>query len=768
MRAVTAAAPPAAYSAGVTSRSALTALAVLLSAPPGEAQNPPVTVAVDAQANRRPISDDVYGLNYAETGALTDLRCTLHRLGGNNTSRYNWQLNADNRGFDWYFQSIPYDSAAPGGAGDTFIAESRAGGAEPMVTIPMVGWVGKLGPGRTKLASFSIAKYGAQTGNDWQWFPDAGNGILTNGEYVSGNDPMDANVPADVAFQQGWVSHIVDQWGLAGDGGLRYYVLDNEHSIWHETHRDVHPVGATMEEIRDKTIAYASAIKSVDPGALVVGPEEFGWAGYLFSGYDLQYGSEHGWGFLPDRAAHGGSDYMPWFLDQMRQHEAGSGQRLLDAFTVHYYPQSGEFGNDVSTAMQLLRNRSTRSLWDPDYVDESWIGDTVRLVPRLKEWVASYYPGTPVGITEYNWGAEGHINGATAQADVLGIFGREGLDLATRWTTPAATSPTYKAIKMYRNYDGAGSGFGETSVSAVAPNPDQLSAFAALRSWDGALTVMAVSKALTGPTPLTVGLDGFVADGPAEVWQLRSSNVIERLGDLAVAGDSLTASLPPQSVTLFVVPPSDLIFRDGLEGGTTAAWSSVTSDGDLTVGGGPSALDGAHGLSAHVDDTAALFVQDDRPDAESRYRARFQFDPNGFDPGTASGHLRTRLAIAFQEDPARRAVTIVLRRQPGGQYAVMARVRLDDGTVRDTGFFDITDAPHTVEFAWQRARTASAADGTFQLWVDGVPVATLAGLDTDTRRVDFLRLGAMSVKTGASGTLYLDKFESRRRTFIGL
>ena len=747
-------------------RLGVAALAAVLFPPSVRAQNPAVTVAVDAGLNRRPIADDIYGLNYADAAVLADLRCTLHRLGGNNTSRYNWQLNADNRGFDWYFQSIPYDSATPGEAGDTFIAESRAGGAEPMVTIPMVGWVGKVGPGRTKLASFSIARYGAQTGSDWQWFPDAGNGILTNGEYVSGNDPNDANVPADTAFQQGWVSHIVGEWGTAAEGGLRYYILDNEHSIWHETHRDVHPVGATMDEVRDKTVAYATAIKSVDPGAQVVGPEEFGWAGYLFSGYDLQYGSEHGWGFLPDRAAHGGWDYMPWFLDQMRQQEVASGQRLLDVFTVHYYPQSGEFGDDTSSAMQLLRNRSTRSLWDPGYVDESWIADTVRLVPRLEEWVASYYPGTPIGITEYNWGAENHINGATAQADVLGIFGREGLDLATRWTTPSVGSPTYKAIKMYRNYDGAGSGFGETSVSAAVPNPDALSAFAALRSWDGALTTMVVSKALSGNTPLTLDLAQFPGDAAAEVWQLRSTNVIERLADLPVAGDSVTTSVPPQSITLFVVPPTDLIFRDGLEAGTTAAWSSVTSDGDLTVGAG-AALHGTNGLSAHVDDTAALFVQDDTPDAESRYRARFLFDPNGFDPGTANGRLRTRIAIAFQDDPARRAVTLVLRRQLAGQYALMARVRLDDGTVRDTGFFDIADAPHTVEFSWQRARTAGSADGTFQMWIDGVSVATLNGLDTDARRIDFTRLGAMSVKSGANGTLYLDRFESRRRTFIG-
>jgi hypothetical protein len=747
-------------------RSLAAAGALALLAPwPAQAQNPAVTVNVDAAASRHAISDDVYGLAYATPAILSDLRVSLHRLGGNNTSRYNWQLNADNRGSDWYFQSIAYDSATAGEAGDTFIAESRASGAEPMLTIPMVGWVGKLGPGRGKLASFSIAKYGAQTGNDWQWFPDAGNGIRSGGGYVTGNDPADANVPADVAFQQGWVGHLVGRWGPAASGGLRYYILDNEHSIWHETHRDVHPVGATMDEVRDKVIAYAGAIKDVDPGARVVGPEEFGWSGYLFSGYDLQYGSTHGWSFLPDRAAHGGRDYLPWFLDQMRQAEAAYGRRLLDVFTVHYYPQGGEFGNDTSTAMQLRRNRSTRSLWDPLYVDETWIADRVRLIPRLRGWVQTYYPGTPVGITEYNWGAEGHINGATTQADVLGIFGREGLDLATRWTTPDPASPTYAAFKIYRNYDGAGSGFGETSVTAAAPNPDNLSAFAALRSWDGALTVMAVSKVLSGTTPLTLNLAHFPAEGTAQVWQLRATGGIQRLGDVAVAAGQLSTTVPAQSLTLFVVPPSDLIFRDGVESGSVAAWSSSANDGDLTVSAA-AALDGTRGLAARVDDTASLYVQDDRPDGESRYRARFLFDPNGFDPGLSAGHLRTRLAIAFQENPARRMVTIVLRRV-GTQYSVMARVRLDDGTVRDTSFFDITDAPHTLEFAWQRARTAASVDGSFQLWIDGSSVATIGGLDNGERRVDFTRLGAMSVKTGAAGTLYLDKFESRRRTFIG-
>ena len=188
-----------------------------------------------------------------------------------------------------------------------------------------------------------------------------------------------------------------------------------------------------MEQVRDAMIAYSGAIKNVDPGALVVGPEEWGWSGYIFSGYDQQYGSQHGWSFLPDRAAHGGMDYLPWLLQQLKTRSDIDQRRVIDVFTVHYYPQGGEFWppDNVSSAMQLRRNRSTRSLWDPAYTDETWINDRVQLIPRLRNWVNTYYyAGTPIGITEYNWGAENHINGATTQADIYGIFGREGLDLA--------------------------------------------------------------------------------------------------------------------------------------------------------------------------------------------------------------------------------------------------------------------------------------------------------------------------------------------------
>src|SRR5258705_8205676 len=126
------------------------------------AQNAAVTITVDAGANRRAINPAIYGVAYATPTQLQDLNTPLNRYGGNNTSRYNWQLNADNRGADWYFESIAEASATPGQRGDDFVTNSRAGGSEPWVTVPMIEYVAKVGSGRAKLASFDSRVYGAQ------------------------------------------------------------------------------------------------------------------------------------------------------------------------------------------------------------------------------------------------------------------------------------------------------------------------------------------------------------------------------------------------------------------------------------------------------------------------------------------------------------------------------------------------------------------------------------------------------------------------------
>ena len=198
-----------------------------------------------------------------------------------------------------------------------------------------------------------------------------------------------------------------------------------------------------------------------------------------------------------DYNTHNQTYYYPWLLQQLYAYKQQTGTQLLDMLTVHCY-NGAPASNDDSASGQQYRNQETRILWDPTYQDPSWYGDigingrVINWIPTMKSMVSQYYPGLEIGCTEYNWGDEPNLNGATTQADVLGIYGREGFDLATRWTvatntgtTPTTYYVTYLASQIYRNYDGNDSTFGDTSVQASVANPDDLSSFAAVRSSDG-------------------------------------------------------------------------------------------------------------------------------------------------------------------------------------------------------------------------------------------------------------------------------------------
>ena len=305
--------------------------------PPAQPLLPAVTVIVNAALDRHPISRDIYGVNFAGP-AHAAMGATLNRDGGDTETRYNWKQNAHSTGNDWFFESVPVGDAAPGKQTDDFIANSKALGAQPMVTIPLIGWVADLGPNRAKRASFSVAKYGPQKETDAQWMPNAGKGVRTDGSVITDNDPRDASVPADPDFMRGWVQHLVTRWGTADKGGVRYYLMDNEPNLWHLTHRDVDPKGVGMDQYRDRLFAYAAMVKSVDPSALVVGPECWDFNGANYSDADIRQATAAGgdWKVMPDRQAHGGGDFFPWVLDQLRAHDEKTGGRLVDIASFYY------------------------------------------------------------------------------------------------------------------------------------------------------------------------------------------------------------------------------------------------------------------------------------------------------------------------------------------------------------------------------------------------------------------------------------------------
>lgn len=525
-------------------------LPIPTSPPPG--QGP--ALSVDASSYQHAISPYIYGMNYASAELAADLNLPVRRWGGNSTSRYNWQNDTTNTGSDWYFENVPQEANAAG----LFIEQDRSTSTKSLITVPLIGWVAKRRPaGHPYDCGFSIAKYGAQQGNDWQWDPDCGNGTLTNGSPVTGNDPLDTSLPITSTFVAGWVNHLTAAYGAAGQGGVMFYDLDNEPMLWDSTHRDVHPTPTSYDELRDKTWSYAAALKAADPSAKTLGPVVWGWCAYFYSAVD-------GCSVGSDYAAHNNTYFVPWYLQQMQAYQQAHGVRILDYLDMHYYPQAQgvALSSAGSAATQALRLRSTRSLWDPTYADESWIADVpegpyVQLIPRMKAWVAANYPGTMLAISEYNWGALDDINGALAQADVLGIFGREGLDLATLWGPPDADQPGAFAFRMYRDYDGSDGAFGETSVLAASSDQGQLAVYAARRAKDGALTLIVINKTGNSLTS-DLALSSFTPAALAQVYRYSAANLaaIVQAADQPVTASGFTATYPANSITLVVIPSS--------------------------------------------------------------------------------------------------------------------------------------------------------------------------------------------------------------------
>ena len=479
-------------------------------------------VEVDVTQDVHPISPYIYGMSGPPLKYMQELRITLNNWGGNPSTRYNWQLgNAWNAARDWEYRNGDYGYRGKS-ASDDFVRQNITAGVESRITIPTIGWVAK------DTTSCSFPQPDGSCSN-------AGGASCENPGPIA--DPHQTSVEAPPEFMAKWVNHLVNEMGFT----IKFFAMDNEPDIWGVTHYDIHPQCTTYDEIYERFVAYAEAVKAVAPESEILGPVSCCWWYY----WNSMAGEA-------DKQAHGGMDFLPWFLQQMATYEKKTGRRLLDVLDVHYYP-AGFYSDDVSAQVAAARLRSTRSLWDPTYVDESWIGEPVYLIPRMHELIATYYPGTRFGISEWNWGAEETMNGAIAIADVLGIYGRENLYFATYWRYPDQYSPGYFAFQMYTNYDDRGSRFGDTSVRAISGNVDTVGAYAALDSGTGDLHLMLINKLPDQNTTVQVRLANFTPATTATLYRYDASHIRAIVTDTLPVGPEFGITLPPYSITLLVM-----------------------------------------------------------------------------------------------------------------------------------------------------------------------------------------------------------------------
>ncbi|GCE30323.1 endoglucanase [Dictyobacter alpinus] len=575
-------------------------------------------LTVDAQSNRHTISRDIYGMNlYAvDENLAKELKLSNERMGGNNTSTYNWQIDSSNAGNDYFYEgggdgvymggSNAGTGSGNGASVDRFVNNMQAQGTKAMITIPMLPYLTKT---RDMNCSYPKSNYQPQQYYSSETLPNGdtcGNGHDTSGNPINDNNPTlnyTANSP-DIA--KAWTQHLVQTHGTTANGGVGVYEMDNEPSIWYSTHQDVHPGYTGFDELVNVTQDYAKAVKGVDSSAVIAGPGDFGWWGYI--GAQAPAGD--------GQTDHNNLWRVQYYLQQMKAYQDRTGTRLLDYLTEHYYPNTrSQFCLSLcdagNSANQQERLNSTRSLWDPTYVDNSWIGDqygAINLIPRMHDWVNTYYPGTKIGLTEYNFGGNESLNGALTEADVLGIFGRENLDYATMWGPPTSGQPAAYAFRMYLNYDGNGSSYGDTWINSSSSDQSQLAVYGAQRSSDNALTLMVINKTGNDLTS-NLALSNATPSGNAQVYTYSGANLntIVHQPDMAVKANGFSTTYPANSISMIVIPTGTSTgggggtsqFSTGLENGNVQpSWTNTVDAGNWPLAGAVNVTGVCCGLSS--------------------------------------------------------------------------------------------------------------------------------------------------------------------------
>jgi hypothetical protein len=526
---------------GFTKADAAVANAARLNPATYAANGKQVSLHIQCDGKATKINPLIYGIAYYpitdDSPAQWKMGATTRRWGGNTSSRYNWEKSVWNLDADWFFENKPARSY------ELFLADNEAHQLASALTVPILGWVSKDGTS----FSFPVSVVGPQGKVD-PYNGQAGDGTSPAGAKLVPGSPTRTSQPEPPESVKRWVEAIRARDAKLKRRSVSEYILDNEPMLWTQTHRDVRVEPLGYDELLERTIQYGTAIRQADPDAVIAGPAEWGWTGYLYSAKDSVAGAT----LRPDRRAHDDTPLVEWYLKKLKEHEDKTGVRVLDVLDLHFYPQGpnvyGSGGTDQKTAS--LRVRSTRALWDPAYVDESWIKEPVRLLPRMKEWVEKNYPGRGISIGEWNFGGEGHISGALATAEALGRFAEFGVTSAYYWTHPPEDSPGLQGFLAFRNFDGKGGRFLDDYLPSSAGG-EGVSLFASRD--EAGQHIVAVAINMSPETAALANLD-FRSCGPLASHQaftyMRGARGFIAGSQAGEGASAFDIVLPPWSITV--------------------------------------------------------------------------------------------------------------------------------------------------------------------------------------------------------------------------
>lgn len=524
-----------------------------------------VTITIDP-TKTQPISPWIYGTNFYSGNTSPQPNLTFDRDGGNRWTAYNWINNGSNAGSDYFYENDNYlcnascNASIPAEAVRTFIAADHSAGLASLVTLQMQGYV--------SLDTTTVQV--PMPFPNLQYFRPVVDQKSTASSAPFTTTPPPASTDNNVYMDEfAWA---LDQkfsgMNIFGANPTHptFVSLDNEPDLWNSTHQEIQ--GATnvsSDSFLTKTVALAKALKDLKipfpnqfSDVVIFGPVNYGFNGiYSWQGDPTLSPTPSGADWFADK-----------YLAGIRTASNTYGAPLVDVYDFHWYSEATDgttrvinlTGSSLTDTQVQAIVQSPRSLWDTTFKENSWIttnsvlGGAIYILGRLEAKIAAANPGMKISITEYQNGGFNHIAGTIAQADNLGIFGSQGVFAANFWPPSGTYSFVLAGFRAYRDFDGAGANFGDTSLQSTSSDVASVVVYASTDTTLAGRTVLvAINRSNTAKVTF---INGHALSGTAYLYQMTGASAAGQtvvapvaIGTMPANGSSLTLTLPAYSVT---------------------------------------------------------------------------------------------------------------------------------------------------------------------------------------------------------------------------
>jgi Glycoside hydrolase family 44 len=531
----------------------------------GGGGNPPdVTVSVDP-GQTTAISPWIYGIN-SYSGIANPPHFTMDRAGGNRWTAYNWENNYSNAGSDYgpyHSDTFLSSSTTPAEAVRSFIAADHTAGLASLMTVQLQGYVSADANGNVDVTQPLATRLAAR----FKQVVDKKDAV-SNTPFTLTPPTNDANVFMDEflwALDQKFPGQNI--FG-ANPAHPTFVSLDNEPELWNSTHLEVQgPDLVTSDDYIAKTISLTQALKDEFPDVVIFGPVHYGFQGlYNWQGDPTISATPTGNNWFPDK-----------YLQAIKTASDTYGKPLVDVYDFHWYPEVYDPGGTRIVAMSGTALTDTqvqqivqapRDLWDPTWHDPNnsnpWVYNelnhsAIQIIPRLQAKISLEFSAMKgVAITEYEGGGWNHIAGTIAQADMLGIFGAQGVFAASMWPPGGTYDYALAGFRAFRGFDGANANFGDTSVQATSSDVSKVAVYASKDStMPGRVVFVAINRSAASQV---TQISGLPLSGTASVYRMTASsaqgqNPVHPLlvNTVTATGSSLTVTLPALSVSTIEV-----------------------------------------------------------------------------------------------------------------------------------------------------------------------------------------------------------------------